>query len=118
MLKDAKKGAYDRRTEDPARDPVPALKALAHPSRFALLELLAGGERCVCDLVDDIGASQPLVSHHLSVLKRAGLIRDRQDSTWVYYSVDANNWEAFRRSLADIRPVDVPSAPCPPGYGA
>jgi len=118
VLKDVTKKADGRRRRDPAPDPVPALKALAHPLRFVLLGLLAGGERCVCDLVDYTGASQPLVSHHLSVLKKAGLIHDRQDSTWVYYSVDAENWEALQSSLADIRPANVPSPPCPPEDGA
>ena len=97
-----------------AYDPVPALKALGHPLRYSMFELLAGGEKCVCKLVDAVDASQPLVSHHLAILKKAGLIRDRQDSTWVYYSVDAENWEAFRRSMANLHPADVPASPCPP----
>lgn len=96
------------------RDPVPALKALAHPLRFRLFTLLASGEKCVCDLVDDVDASQPLVSHHLATLKKAGLIRDRQDATWNYYSVDVKRWSAVRDAICAIQPSSLTAASCPP----
>lgn len=106
MIKDKREGT--------TYDPVPALKALGHPMRFRLLKLVAEGEKCVCDLVKAVDASQPLVSHHLSVLKKARLVRDRHDATWVYYSVDRESWEAFQRSVAEIQPSTTPSVPCPP----
>jgi len=111
VLKETGNGA--RLRTPGAFDPVPALKALAHPLRFSLFELLADGEKCVCDLVEAKEASQPLVSHHLSVLKRAGLIRDRHDATWVYYSVDPETWREFRGAMGSIRPSSATSAPCP-----
>lgn len=95
-------------------DPVPVLKALAHPLRFGLVEALASGEKCVCDLVEAFDASQPLVSHHLAVLKKAGLVLDRQDATWVYYKLDAAKWSDFQSSMQSIRPSEIPTAPCPP----
>jgi ArsR family transcriptional regulator len=95
-------------------DPVPALKALGHPLRFALLELLAGGEKCVCDLVEEVDASQPLVSHHLAILKRAGLVVDRQEATWAYYNVDRENWEVLQSTIAGIQPNTTPAIPCSP----
>lgn len=98
-------------------DPVPVLKALAHPLRFGLVELLASGEKCVCDLVEEVGASQPLVSHHLAVLKKAGLVHDRQDATWVYYSLDPERWGAFQEAMKNIQPSGSPSIPCPPEDG-
>lgn len=95
-------------------DPVPALKALAHPLRYRLFTLLVSGEKCVCDLVDDVDASQPLVSHHLAVLKKARLVIDRQDSTWNYYSVDSERWAEMRDVLCAIQPSELPTVPCPP----
>ncbi|MGI8650774.1 MAG: ArsR/SmtB family transcription factor [Rubrobacter sp.] len=95
-------------------DPVLALKALAHPLRFRLFTLLASGEKCVCDLVDGVDASQPLVSHHLSVLKKARLVTDRQDATWNYYSIDTRRWNEVRDALLEIQPSQAPAAPCPP----
>jgi DNA-binding transcriptional ArsR family regulator len=61
------------------------LKALAHPSRLLMVEELAGGEKCVCELQAAVGADMSTVSKHLSVLKRAGLIADRKHGLWVHY---------------------------------
>lgn len=110
MLEAVDRGAATERVYDP----IPALKALGHPLRFSLFELLAGGEKCVCDLVEEIDASQPLVSHHLAVLKRAGLVRDRQDATWVYYSIDGERWAALQKTICAIQTSSVPTSPCPP----
>jgi ArsR family transcriptional regulator len=60
-------------------------KALAHPSRLMMLDALAGGERCVCELTELVGADQSTVSKHLTVLKQAGIVEDRKDRTKVFY---------------------------------
>jgi ArsR family transcriptional regulator len=61
-------------------------KALADPSRVAIVNMLAGsGEVCVCALVDGLSVSQPTVSHHLRVLREAGLVEARRRGTWAYY---------------------------------
>jgi DNA-binding transcriptional ArsR family regulator len=61
------------------------LKAMAHPSRLAMLEALANGERCVCELQALVGSDMSTVSKHLGVLKKAGLVIDRKDGLWVHY---------------------------------
>jgi DNA-binding transcriptional ArsR family regulator len=60
-------------------------KALAHPSRLFILEQLAEGERCVCDLTDMIGADISTISKHLSVLKSAGVIHAEKRGLQVFY---------------------------------
>jgi ArsR family transcriptional regulator len=62
-------------------------KALADPSRVAIVNRLAGAEEvCVCDFIGTLGLSQPTVSHHLKVLREAGLVEvARKRGTWVYY---------------------------------
>src|SRR6187399_3046621 len=62
-------------------------KALADPSRVAIVNRLAGAEAvCVCDFIGTLGLSQPTVSHHLRVLREAGLVEvARKRGTWVYY---------------------------------
>ena len=60
-------------------------KALAHPSRLAVAEALAAGERCVCELQELVGGDMSTVSRHLSVLKNAGVIADEKKGQWVYY---------------------------------
>jgi ArsR family transcriptional regulator, arsenate/arsenite/antimonite-responsive transcriptional repressor len=61
-------------------------KALADPARVALVARLAHGEEvCVCHLVDGSGLSQPTVSHHLAILRRAGFLTCERRGTWAYY---------------------------------
>src|SRR5436190_4478205 len=62
-------------------------KALADPSRVAIVNRLAGAEAvCVCDFIGALDLSQPTVSHHLKVLREAGLVEvARKRGTWVYY---------------------------------
>ena len=61
------------------------MKALAHPTRLFIVDELSRGERCVCDLTEKIGADVSTVSKHLSVLKRAGIVRDDKRGVQVYY---------------------------------
>ncbi len=63
------------------------LKALADINRLKILILLFDGERCVCDIEEELGISQPLTSHHLRILSKAGLIKARKEGTWSYYSL-------------------------------
>jgi DNA-binding transcriptional ArsR family regulator len=62
-------------------------KTMAHPLRLALLNALREGERSVSDLAEAIGATQPLVSQHLAVLRNQGLLRNRRNGNEVYYSI-------------------------------
>ena len=65
-------------------------KAIGDPVRLRLLSLIAshaGGEACVCDLNDVFDLSQPTISHHLKLLRDAGLISGERRGTWVYYRV-------------------------------
>ncbi len=63
------------------------LKALADPIRLQLVESLATGERCVCELTEQLALGQSRLSFHLKVLKDAGLLRARQQGRWMYYSL-------------------------------
>jgi ArsR family transcriptional regulator len=77
-------------TEDAAKSLAGAFKALGDPVRLRLLSLIAsfdGGEACVCDLTGPFDVSQPTISHHLRVLREAGLIDCERRGTWVYYWV-------------------------------
>ncbi|MEO1202242.1 MAG: metalloregulator ArsR/SmtB family transcription factor [Pseudomonadota bacterium] len=62
-------------------------KALSDPTRIEILRLLAGqdGALCACDIVEPMGLSQPTVSHHLRVLKEAGLVSSARAGLWVFY---------------------------------
>ena len=65
-------------------------KALGDPVRLRLVSLIArhpGGEACVCEISVPFGVSQPTISHHLKLLRRAGLLECERRGTWVYYRV-------------------------------
>ena len=62
-----------------------AVKALAEPLRWRIVQLLATEELCVCHLVEELDVPQPLVSHHLKVLRDAGLVDTEKFRYWTYY---------------------------------
>lgn len=62
--------------------------ALSDETRLRILERLQGGERCVCELTNALDAAQSRLSFHLKVLKEAGLVTDRRDGRWMYYTID------------------------------
>lgn len=61
--------------------------ALSDPTRLGILEMLRDGERCVCELQDELDAAQSRLSFHLRVLKDAGLVDDRREGRWAYYRI-------------------------------
>ena len=61
--------------------------ALSDETRLGIIEKLRGGEHCVCDLQNDLDAAQSRLSFHLRVLKEAGLVSDRKEGRWSYYSI-------------------------------
>ena len=79
-------------------------QAVAEETRFRLVQLLAGGERCVCELQDELGAAQSRLSFHLKKLKDAGVVSDRRDGRWVYYSLVPESLEEMRAFLGEVKP--------------
>jgi ArsR family transcriptional regulator len=87
-------------------DALAQLKALADPVRLRLFSSVAshaGGEACVCDISDGFEVSQPTISHHLKVLRDAGLLISQRRASWVYYAVVP---EALR-DLSSLLNVDA-----------
>ncbi len=61
--------------------------ALSDETRLGIVEMLRDGEHCVCDLQDAFGAAQSRLSYHLKVLKETGLVTDRKEGRWSYYTL-------------------------------
>ncbi|MEO9175506.1 MAG: metalloregulator ArsR/SmtB family transcription factor [Gaiellales bacterium] len=71
---------------DSSRALADRFKALGDPTRLAIVSQLAGAEEvCVCHLVPDAGLAQPTISHHLKMLRDAGLVTSERRGTWAYY---------------------------------
>jgi ArsR family transcriptional regulator len=65
--------------------------ALSDQTRLSILQRLRLGERCVCDLTDALDAAQSRLSFHLKVLKDAGLVTDRREGRWMYYTLNTDS---------------------------
>jgi ArsR family transcriptional regulator, arsenate/arsenite/antimonite-responsive transcriptional repressor len=77
-----------------------AFRAVADPTRLRILNMLHGGERCVCEIVDVLRCPQPKASRHLAYLRRAGLVSVRKQGLWAYYKL-APARDAFHAKLLD-----------------
>ncbi len=77
--------------------------ALSDPTRLELLDRLKGGEHCVCELTDALQTGQSRLSFHLRVLKEAGLIRDRPEGRWMYYSLNREGVEDIEDFVGELK---------------
>jgi ArsR family transcriptional regulator len=79
--------------------------ALSDETRLALLDMLRGGETCVCDLQSALGAAQSRLSFHLKVLKDAGLVDDRREGRWSYYRITPEALREVHDLAVAMQPV-------------
>ena len=88
-----------------------SLKALAHPARLAIVQLLAERDECVCgEIVDDLPLAQSTVSQHLKALKEAGLVQGTVEGRSTCYCLDPEALQAFEDDLAEyLDPLGFPS---------
>lgn len=98
------------------------IKALAHPTRLRILDILDQDEACVCHLTTVLHQRQPYVSQQLMILREAGLVTDRKDGVMVYYRLaDPSVADAVRATRALLRAtgeaVEFPPVPATPVAG-
>jgi ArsR family transcriptional regulator len=91
-----------RKLEDAAR----SFRALADETRLRIIDCLVGGEECVCDLTDRLETGQSRLSFHLKTLKDAGILRDRREGRWVYYSLNSEAIEEMEKLLGSLRAMN------------
>ncbi len=130
ILEQTAPGAAATPSTEPSPDadaPVPLdqlsrwLKVLAEPRRLAIINLLMQGVQCNCELGDALNMPANLISHHLGVLRRAGLVemeRDAQDARWIYYSISREALGEIRhlfQTFFDPARIQERTPACPPG---
>lgn len=104
------------RLEDLARQ----IKALSHPTRLCIFDMLMEGVQCNCEIAERLGLSLSLISHHLRVLRQVGLVesqRDLEDARWIYYSVNRQKLaqlDAVMRHLLDVDRIQPRLPSCGP----
>lgn len=91
-----------------------ALQALCDPKRLAIIELLAGGERCVCDVSSELGISNALASHHIKKLRDAGLVFTVRKGSWLHCRLNEDAVSSLARALDGLalRSAAAASACC------
>ncbi len=77
--------------------------ALSDETRLQILDRLEGGEHCVCELMDLLKSAQSRLSFHLKVLKQAGLIEDRREGRWMYYSLKKETFEELEELILTLK---------------
>ena len=98
-------------------DFTPFFKAFCSDTRVAIIEYLMTGEKCVCEITAHLAISQPLISHHLAILREAGFVCLRGQGARTYYAVDWERFDerlqGFGRAAAELRERDAgPSCAC------
>ena len=78
--------------------------ALADETRLQIIDRLRDGEQCVCDLTDLLQTGQSRLSFHLKTLKAAGILTDRREGRWVYYSLNLDAIETMEEFIGSIKP--------------
>lgn len=81
--------------------------ALSDETRLAIVRMLRHGEKCVCDLTSALDAAQSRLSFHLKTLKEAGLVTDRKQGRWVYYSLDPAALTRLEKAVGSLKPMPI-----------
>ena len=80
-------------------------KAFCDENRILILEKLQTGEKCTCELLEDIDLAQSTLSHHMKILTESGLVKGRKNGKWTYYSFDNEDIKKARLTLENITNV-------------
>lgn len=99
------------------KDLAQIFKALGDETRLEIILMLTGKELCVCDIMDAFNISQPAISHHLKVLKQAGILVDSREGKWIYYSLNletVKHIEVFLQQVGSHNAIKEHCKPCSP----
>lgn len=87
-------------------------KAFCDENRVQILRLLQNGERCACELLDEMSLSQPTLSHHMKILCDSGIVVGRKDGKWMHYSISAEGAELASSCIAELTTVTEKEGQC------
>lgn len=87
-------------------------KAMSDENRLKIIEMLTNGEKCGCDLLEELQVTQPTLSHHMKVLAECGLVESRKDGKWSHYSINCDRFREFKDYVNDISCCDSSVGKC------
>ena len=77
-------------------------KAFADENRIRILKLLSSGDRCACELLEELNITQPTLSHHLKILCDAGIVVSKREGKWMHYSICCDGVKRVREQLQEL----------------
>lgn len=88
------------------REDVKRIKALTNENRLLIMLALQHGEKCGCDLLEELHITQPTLSHHMKILADSGLVDYYKEGRWMYYSISADGVKEFRKMIGSYARCD------------
>ena len=88
--------------ENQYKEQAKVFKALCDENMLIILEMLQGGEKCACHLLEDLSISQSTLSHHMNILCESEIVVGRKEGKWMYYSIDASGSQKAIELLRNI----------------
>ena len=110
----------ERNNESTLNEAAKLLKSMADPNRLRILDVLMQGDSCNCELKEKLGMPPNLLSHHLRILREAGLVHTRRDvidGRWIYYAMDretVTRWQQWLSQFLDPSRIQERSVLCGP----
>ena len=77
-------------------------KAMSDSNRLRIIEMLTQGEKCGCNLLEELQVTQPTLSHHMKVLRDCGLVSSYKDGKWQHYSINCEKFKEYKDYIAAI----------------
>lgn len=77
-------------------------KAMSDPNRLKIIEMLTDGEKCGCELLDELQVTQPTLSHHMKILSKCDLVSSYREGKWQHYSINCEKFKEYKAYIASI----------------
>lgn len=77
-------------------------KAMSDANRLKVIEMLTQGEKCGCDLLEELQVTQPTLSHHMKILSDCGLICSYKEGKWQHYSINCEKFKEYKNYISSI----------------
>lgn len=78
------------------------MKALSDETRLKIFDMLAHGELCACEILEEFSITQPTLSYHMKILCESGLVDSRRDGVWMRYSINKHNLEIIKKHFDSL----------------
>lgn len=87
-------------------------KAMSDANRLKIIEMLTKGEKCGCELLDELQVTQPTLSHHMKVLGDCELVSSRRDGKWSYYTINCDRFKEYKDYISAISCCENSASTC------